>query len=105
MTCLVSRRWEDGAAGGSRRGSGGRLAVRAAEGGSGDHELPVESPSAAEQGERSPACPVPGASPACPTIRASRSAAPVALLPLAALPQRVTPRCGHGWHWGTGAYW
>lgn len=62
----MSRRWEDGAAGGSRRGGGCRLAVHAAEGGSGDPELPVESLSAADQGERSSVCPVPRGHPASP---------------------------------------
>lgn len=65
----MSRRWEDGAAGGSRRGGGCRLAVHAAEGGSGDPELPVESLSAADQGERSSVCPVPRGHPASPPSR------------------------------------
>lgn len=98
----MSHRWEDGAAGGSARGAGCCPAERAAARGSRRPQLPLESPTAAERGERSSVCP---GSSCIPTVCSSLSAVHLRILPWlpfprGCLPKRETRHCSHRWHWG-----
>lgn len=98
----MSHRWEDGAAGGSARGAGCCPAERAAARGSRRPQLPLESPTAAERGERSSVCP---RSSCIPTVCSSLSAVHLRILPWlpfprGCLPKRETRHCSHRWHCG-----
>lgn len=85
----MSHRWEDGAAGGSARGAGCCPAERAAARGSRRPQLPLESPTAAERGERSSVCP---GSSCIPTVCSSLSAVHLRILPWQPFPRGCLPR-------------